>query len=86
MEGHAEVYPIISLDERSSDGEFKLDAGEALPVLPLRNMVIFPGVLSPVAVARPKSLKLVREAQENNALIGVCTQIDAHTEDPGPPG
>ena len=83
MEGHAEVYPIISLDERSSDGEFKLDAGEALPVLPLRNMVIFPGVLSPVAVARPKSLKLVREAQENNALIGVCTQIDAHTEDPG---
>ena len=56
MEGHAEVYPIISLDERPSDGEFQLDAGETLPILPLRNMVIFPGVLSPVAVARPKSL------------------------------
>ena len=83
MEGHAEVYPIISLDERPSDGEFQLDAGETLPILPLRNMVIFPGVLSPVAVARPKSLKLIREAQENNAVIGVCTQIDAHTEDPG---
>ena len=82
MSGPAEVYPIISLDERQTDGEFNLDPDEVLPILSLRNMVIFPGVLSPVSVARPKSLKLIREAHENGALIGVCTQMDARTEDP----
>lgn len=75
-----DVFPIISLDERSFD--IKLDPGAVLPILPLRNMVIFPGVLLPVSVARPKSLKLVRKAHENEQLIGVCTQIDRKQEDP----
>ena len=52
MMGAAEVFPIISLDERSQD--IQLEEGAVLPILPLRNMVIFPGVLMPVAVARPK--------------------------------
>ena len=77
-----EVFPIISLDDRSNDVEFDLQSGEVLPILSLRNMVIFPGVLSPVSVARPKSLKLIREAKENGSLIGVCAQIDARIEDP----
>lgn len=80
MTGSSEMIPIISLDERSS--ELNLNSGEVLPILPLRNMVIFPGVLLPVAVARPKSLKLIREAHENEGLIGVCTQTDKKTEDP----
>jgi len=80
MLGSSEVFPIISLDERSYD--IQLDPGTILPILPLRNMVIFPGVLLPVTVARPKSLKLVRHAHENESLIGVCTQIDRKTEDP----
>lgn len=80
MLGSSEVFPIISLDERSYD--IKLDPGTVLPILPLRNMVIFPGVLLPVSVARPKSLKLVRQAHENEQLIGVCTQIDRKVEDP----
>lgn len=78
--GSSEVFPIISLDERSHD--IQLDPGKAIPILPLRNMVIFPGVLLPVSVARPKSLKLVRQAHENEQLIGVCTQIDRKSEDP----
>lgn len=82
MEGHAEVLPIIALDERSDDSELNLESGEVLPILSLRNMVIFPGVLAPVVVARRKSLKLVRKAQERGDLIGVCTQKDPHTEDP----
>ena len=53
-----------------------------MPILALRNMVIYPGVLLPVAVARPKSLKLIRHAHENDGLIGVCTQIDKNDEDP----
>lgn len=78
--GTSEVFPIISLDERSH--EIQLDPGKAIPILPLRNMVIFPGVLLPVSVARPKSLKLVRQAHENELLIGVCTQTDRKQEDP----
>lgn len=80
MMSGGDVFPIISLDERSFD--IKLDPGTVLPILSLRNMVIFPGVLLPVSVARPKSLKLVRQAQENEQLIGVCTQVDRKMEDP----
>lgn len=80
MMDSSEVFPIISLDERSH--EIHLDPGKAIPILPLRNMVIFPGVLLPVSVARPKSLKLVRQAHQNEQLIGVCTQIDRKLEDP----
>lgn len=78
--GSSEVFPIISLDERSH--EIQLDPGKAVPILPLRNMVIFPGVLLPVSVARPKSLKLVRHAHDNDLLIGVCTQTERKLEDP----
>lgn len=80
MMGSPDVFPIISLDESSS--EVNLSSGEVLPVLPLRNMVIYPGVLLPVSVARSKSLKLVRTAHENESLIAVCTQIDKKNEDP----
>lgn len=80
MMGSSDVFPIISLDERSHD--IQLDPGTVIPILPLRNMVIYPGVLLPVSVARPKSLKLVRQAHENEQLIGVCTQVDRKLEDP----
>lgn len=78
--GSTEVFPIISLDEGSHDIE--LAEGSVLPILSLRNMVLFPGVLLPVTVARPKSLKLVRQAHENEKFIGVCSQIDRKLEDP----
>jgi len=78
--GSSEMFPIISLDERSS--ELNISSGDILPILPLRNMVLYPGVLLPVTVARPKSLKLVRSANENDLLIGVCSQIDKNLEDP----
>lgn len=78
--GSAEVFPIISLDESTYD--VQLDEGAVLPILSLRNMVLFPGVLLPVTVARPKSLKLVRQAHENEKHIGVCAQIDRKLEDP----
>ncbi|MDR1585059.1 MAG: endopeptidase La [Prevotellaceae bacterium] len=74
------MFPVISLDEPSS--ELNLQSGEILSILPLRNMVIYPGVLLPVSVARSKSLKLVRAAQENDELIGVCMQLDKKVEDP----
>jgi len=78
--GSSDMFPIISLDERSYD--LNLNSGDIIPILPLRNMVLYPGVLLPVSVARSKSLKLVRTAHENDLLIGVCSQIDKKLDDP----
>src|ERR1035437_3438477 len=80
MLGSSDMFPIISLDERSYD--LNIISGDILPILPLRNMVLYPGVLLPVSVARSKSLKLVRAANENEILIGVCSQIDKKLDDP----
>jgi len=80
MIGSTDMFPIISLDERTS--ELNINSGDVLPILPLRNMVLYPGVLLPVTVARSKSLKLVRAANENDMLIGVCSQIDKKQDDP----
>ncbi|HLP04365.1 MAG TPA: endopeptidase La [Paludibacter sp.] len=78
--GPTDMFPIISLNENISD--LNINSGDVLPILPLRNMVLYPGVLLPVAVARSKSLKLVRNANENDLLIGVCSQIDKRLDDP----
>lgn len=80
MMGSSEVFPIISLEDNPTD--INLSSGDVLPILPLRNMVIYPGVLVPVSVARPKSLRLIRQAQDNDGLVGACTQIDKKVEDP----
>lgn len=80
MMSGSDVFPIISLDENPT--EITLNAGDELPILPLRNIVIFPGVLVPVSVARPKSLRLIRHAQANEGLVGACTQLDKMIEDP----
>jgi ATP-dependent Lon protease len=79
----SEAFPIISFEEEKN-GDISLDSGDILPILPLRNMVLYPGVLLPVSVARPKSLKLVHEAKERNQYIGVCTQKDKNIDDPNP--
>ena len=80
MVGSTDMFPIISLDEHTSD--LSINSGDVLPILPLRNMVLYPGVLLPVTVARSKSLKLVRAANENDMLIGVCSQMDKKNDDP----
>ena len=54
-----------------------------MPILALRNMVLFPGITLPVAVGRHKSLNLVQDAQKNKTKIGVVCQVNGKTEDPG---
>ena len=54
-----------------------------LPVLALRNTVLFPGVVMPITVGRQKSLNLVQDAYDNKDLIGTLTQKDENVEDPG---
>ena len=78
------IMPILTecdADEDFSEGMEKM--GDVIPVLPLRNMVLFPGVAMPVIVGRPKSMRLLKEAVRRKALIGVVCQKDVSTEDPG---
>lgn len=55
---------------------------DALPILPLRNTVLFPGVVMPITVGRQKSLQLIREAYADNKLIGTIAQKEGRVENP----
>jgi len=81
----AHVMPIITEIHTSKDDAPEVDENGMMvvPVLALRDMVLFPGMTMPVAVGREKSLKLVREASKHHNRIGVICQIDRQTEDPG---
>ena len=71
------VMPILTdcdVDEDFTEGMEKV--GEELPILPLRNMVLFPGVAMPVMIGRPKSMRLIKEAAHKKSLIGVVCQKD----------
>jgi ATP-dependent Lon protease len=55
---------------------------ELVPVLPLRNTVMFPNIVMPIAVSRNKSLRLIREVYQKNGILAATTQKDAKVEDP----
>ncbi len=61
---------------------FNIETGSTLPVLPLRNMVLFPGIVIPVAIERSFSLDVIRQARENDAFIGVVCQNNPATDRP----
>jgi len=78
------VMPILTecdVDEDFAEGMEKV--GAVVPILPLRNMVLFPGVAMPVIIGRPKSMRLIKEAVKKKSLIGVVCQKEMNTEDPG---
>jgi ATP-dependent Lon protease len=78
--GDTDFFPLMSGPE---DFRFDMnDVPEKLPVLPLRNTVLFPGVLIPIPVGREKSLKLINETYAADKLIAVVAQKDAAVEDP----
>ena len=77
------VMPILTecdVDEDFTEGIEKV--GDTIPILPLRNMVLFPGVALPVIIGRPKSMHLIKEAVHKKSLIGVVCQKEMGTEDP----
>lgn len=75
------AVPVISVDEMSQD-DLHAKLPELLPILPLRNMVLFPNVVIPITVGRSKSIKLIKEVSKSKSLIGVIAQTDATTEEP----
>lgn len=77
----AEFIPLLSSkDEEEMNAEA---VPETLAILPLRNMVLFPGVVIPITAGRDQSIKLLQEANKNNEAIGVVAQKDGSVEDPG---
>src|SRR5207248_8392640 len=60
----------------------KIDIPSDIALLPLRNTVLFPGVVLPITVGRDKSIKAVNDAYKTNKLIGVVAQKDSSVEDP----
>lgn len=75
-----EFFPLLS--QQDEDEMRNEDIPEILSILPLRNTVLFPGVVIPITVGRDKSIKLVKEAYKGDKTIGVVSQKDMTVEDP----
>jgi len=80
MEDDVEFLPLLSLEE--DDDQTKIDYPETIAIMPLRNTVLFPGVVLPITVGREKSIKAIQNAFKGNKLIGVVAQLDGNVEDP----
>jgi ATP-dependent Lon protease len=75
-----EIIPILSDGEDQELDEVEIPG--SVPLLPLRNTVLFPGVVIPIAVGRKKSVQLVREAYRGDKLVAAVAQLDAEIDDP----
>ncbi len=80
MDEDTEFIPLLSPDdEEQLNAE---DTPDELPILPLRNTVLFPGVVIPITVGRDKSIKLIKEAYKGDKVLGVVSQKNDKIEDP----
>lgn len=75
-----DIVPIMSIDTTNDIDEKEIPS--TLPILALRNAVLFPVTMIPIAVGRKKSLKLVKEAYEKHQFIGAVSQLDIRVEEP----
>ena len=80
IENDAEFIPLITAEEEENVN--KQVFPDELPILPLRNNVLFPGVVIPITVGRDKSIKLIQEANKGNKIIGVVSQKNQEEEAP----
>jgi ATP-dependent Lon protease len=82
-EDEMDFLPIIPLNESDQEDSNGIEVPAEIPLLPLRNTVLFPGVVLPITVGRDKSIKAVNESYKGDKLIGVVAQKDSSVEDPG---
>ncbi|MGH2624850.1 MAG: LON peptidase substrate-binding domain-containing protein, partial [Sphingobacterium sp.] len=75
-----EFFPLFT--QQDEDDMTSEELPEVLSILPLRNTVLFPGVVIPITVGRDKSIKLIKEAYKGDRTIGVVSQKDMSIEDP----
>ena len=79
-EEESELIPLMTSDDE--EAILKESLPDSVPILPLRNAVLFPGVVIPISATRDKSVKLIKYANSKNKLIGVVSQKDSAVSDP----
>jgi len=77
----SELIPLLTPEDEEEMNNEGLP--ETLPILPLRNTVLFPGVVIPITAGRDKSIKLIKDANNGSKVIGVVSQKDEEVENPG---
>ena len=82
MDPDAELIPLMTPEDEEEMNNEELP--EDIAILPLRNTVLFPGVVIPITAGRDKSIKLINDANAKGKIIGVVAQIDENEEDPSP--
>jgi ATP-dependent Lon protease len=80
FDSEAELIPLLTPEDEEEMINEELP--DSLPILPLRNMVLFPGVVIPITAGRDKSIKLINDANANGKIIGVVAQKNEEDEDP----
>ena len=80
IENETEFLPLMSDEDEAKIS--KESTPDILPILPLRNTVLFPGVIIPITIGRERSVRLIKEADEGNKTIGVLSQKQFDTEIP----
>jgi len=81
LDEDTELIPLMTPEDEEEIK--KEDVPDILPILPLRNTVLFPGVVIPITAGRDQSIKLIKEANKGNKTIGVVSQKNEATENPG---
>jgi ATP-dependent Lon protease len=82
LDGKHQMIPIISTGEE--DLEIDVAVPDVIPILTLRSSVLFPGAITPITVGREKSMRLVREVNDDGGILGAVLQREAELENPGP--
>ena len=77
---NSELIPLMTPEDEEQINNESLP--ESLPILPLRNTVLFPGVVIPITAGRDASIKLINDANKGGKVIGVVSQIDETIENP----
>jgi ATP-dependent Lon protease, bacterial type len=78
--GNMNIVPIMNVEGSSNIDDIELP--QTLPILALRDAVLFPGTIMPIPVGREKSIKLIKSLYKSTKIIGTTTQIDVKVEDP----
>jgi ATP-dependent Lon protease len=81
IDSEGDIIPIIS-DGDDSDLE-NIEVPDAIPILSLRNTVLFPGVVLPISIGRPRSIQLIKDAYRADKIVGTVAQKDPDLENPG---
>ena len=80
LEVDADLIPLMTTDDEEAISKEPIP--EIIPILPLRNTVLFPGVVIPITATRDKSIQLIRDANTSDKLIGVVSQLDSSVQSP----